>query len=150
MNSASLLYVSLAGSLLDSALSDIIDAVFTIEELSVDDCQCLQRVIEYVSTGAVDLFRNNMADSTISATSSPEVTVHEFVPSWLRIRELALLLGAGLQDIDDRWSDGKGPLALYFTGDDVARFLTAAFEKTSRRDVLIARLRKHHNQTCVI
>jgi protein transport protein DSL1/ZW10 len=136
-------------------LSDIIDAILAIEEFSVDDCQCLQRVLEYVSDQAVDLFRTSFVEpsgaaAAAASTSKPEVTVHEVAPSWMRIRELALLLGAGLKDVDDRWSDGKGPLALYFSGDDVARFVTAAFEKTSRRDVLVTRLRKHHNKTCAI
>lgn len=142
-----------AGNLLDSALSDIIDAVLTVEEFSVDDCECLQRVLDYVSSNSVDLFRTSVVESaaaTTTSTSSPEVTVHEVAPSWMRVRELALLLGAGLKDVDDRWSDGKGPLALYFSGDDVARFVMAAFEKTSRRDAFIARLRKHHNKTCTI
>ena len=132
--------------MLDSVLSDIIEAVLAIEEFSVDDCQCLQQVLDYVSASSVDLFRS-VAESS---TSSPEVTVHEVAPSWMRIRELSLLLGATLRDIDDRWSEGKGPLALYFGGGDVAKFVAAAFEKTSRRDALVARLNKHQNKTCVV
>ena len=140
-----------SGNLLESALSDVVEAVLAVEEFSVDDCECLQQVLEYASASAVDLFRPDAAGSAVSLSgSSPEVTVHEVAPSWMRVRELALLLGASLRDIDDRWSDGKGPLALYFGADDVARFLAAAFEKTSRRDALITRLRKHQNKTCVI
>ena len=65
------------------------------------------------------------------------MTLHEVAPDWLRVRELALLLAASLQEVDNRWSDGKGPLALYFTGDEVAKLVTAMFEKTGRRDAFI-------------
>ena len=125
-------------------MSDIVDIVLTVEEFSVDDCQCLQMALQYLSTGVIDVFRVN------PCTTSAEVTLHEVAPDWLRVRELAVLFGASLQEVDDRWSSGKGPLALHFAGDEVAKLVTAMFERTSRRDALIAQLRQHHRQTCTI
>jgi len=78
------------------------------------------------------------------------VTLHEVAPDWLRLRELALLLGASLQEVDDRWSDGKGPAAVYFTADELAMLVTATFEKTGRRDALLARLRQQRHETCTV
>ena len=40
----------------------------------------------------------------------------------------------------DRWADGKGPLAVQLSGAELARLVIAVFEKTSRRDALVAKL----------
>ena len=125
-------------------MSDIVDSVLTVEEFSIDDCQCLHAALEHLSTGVIDVFHVG------SRTTSAEVTLHEVAPDWLRVRELALLFGASLQEVDDRWSDGKGPSAVYFAGDEVAKLVTAMFEKTGRRDALVAQLRQHHRETCTV
>jgi len=128
----------------NASLSDIVDIALTVTEFSVDDCRCLQAALEHLSTGIVDVFRLH------SSTTSPEVTLHEVAPDWLRVRELAVMFGASLQEVDDRWSDGKGPLAVYFTGDEVAKLVTAMFERTGRRDALVAQLRQHRHKTCTV
>jgi len=134
----------LTGSLLNASLSDIVDMVLTVTEYSVDDCECLHAALDHLSTSVVHVFHVSGSCTTTSA----EVTLHEVAPDWLRLRELALLFNASLQDVDDRWSDGKGPLAVYFAGDEVAKLVTAMFERTSRRDSLVSQLRQHHHETC--
>jgi len=133
----------LTGSLVNASLSDIVDMMLTVEEFSIDDCECLQSALQQLSTGVVDVFRTDVV-------TSAEVTLHEVAPDWLRLRELALLFGAGLQEVDDRWSDGKGPAAVYFTGDELSKLVTAMFEKTGRRDALLARLRQQRQETCAV
>lgn len=71
-----------------------------------------------------------------------EVTVERCVPSWRRYRELATFFGLNLTGVSERWAGGKGPLAMYFTGPEVARLLEAIFERTSRRDELVQMLRR--------
>jgi len=134
----------LTGSLMNASMSDIVDTVLTVEEFSIDDCQCLHTVLQHLSTGTTNVIHVDYC------TTSAEVTLYEVAPDWLRVRELALLFEASLQEVVDRWSDGKGPLALYFSGDEVARLVTAMFEKTGRRDVLVAQLRQHRDSTCTI
>jgi len=138
----------LTGSLLNASLSDIVDMVLTVTEFSVDDCDCLHTALHHLSTGVLDVF--HVSSSSATMTTSAEVTLHEVAPDWLRLRELSLLFSASLQDVDDRWADGKGPLALYFAGDEVAKLVTAVFERTRRRDALIAQLRQHHHEACSI
>ena len=134
----------LTGSLVTASMSDIVDMLLTVEEFSIDDCQCLHTALQHLSTGIIDVFH------TSSSTTSAEVTLHEVAPDWLRVRELALLFAASLQEVNDRWSDSKGPLALHFTGDEVAKLVTAMFEKTGRRDALVAQLRQQHHETCTV
>ena len=38
---------------------------------------------------------------------------------WTKFNELAIILTASLHDIIDRWADGKGPLAVQFTSQQV-------------------------------
>jgi len=101
-------------------------------------------VLQHLSTGVTDVFRVS------SCTTSAEVTLHEVAPDWLRVCELVLLFGASLREVDDRWSDGKGPLAVYFSGNEIAKLVTAMFEKTSRRDAFVAQLRQHRHKTCAV
>lgn len=143
--------IACVGSLLNSALKEIISSVLQIVEFSVEDCVCLQRVLTSVVAGATDLFdRSHRAAAAVddpdsSSSSSQrhqvvEVTLQDCVPVWLRFRELAAFFGLGLGDVVDRWADGKGPLAVQLSGVELATLVVAVFEKTSRRDALVARL----------
>ena len=46
------------------------------------------------------------------------------------------LLGAGLRDIESRWSMGKGPLAVHFAADEVKQIIRALFQNTDHRAAL--------------
>jgi len=112
-------------------------------EFSVEDCVCLQRVLMSVIAGATDQFQHARRDDPDSQRhESVEVTLQDCVPVWLRFRELATFFGLGLGDVVDRWADGKGPLAVQLSGVELPRLVVAVFEKTSRRDALVAQLQK--------
>ena len=102
----------------------------------MEDCEYLQEVLGTVVDSAVELFKLD------DPKSNPQITIHEYVPSWMKFKELGHLLGCSLQEVADRWADGKGPLALHFTGQEVAQLLVAIFENTSKRDALLNQLRK--------
>lgn len=51
------------------------------------------------------------------------------------------MLNGGLKDIDDRWTDGKGPLAQEFTADQVKHLIRALFQATDRRSALLSRIK---------
>lgn len=59
---------------------------------------------------------------------------------WAKFNELQLILGAGLREVDDRWADGKGPLALEFSADQVRHLVRALFQISDRRAVLLAKI----------
>lgn len=126
---------SAPGRLLNAAISEIIDSVLNIEEFSAEDCEYLQHVLSKIVEVSPDYF--NLEDSGIN----PQVTIHENVTNWMKFKELVLVLSSGMQAVSDRWADGKGPLALYFTAEEVKKLVVAMFENTSRRDSLLAQLR---------
>ena len=47
--------------------------------------------------------------------------VHKHTTGWTRFKELGIVLNASLHDIVDRWADGKGPLAVEFTPEQVRK-----------------------------
>ena len=126
--------MSTSGTLLDAAVTEIIDCVLAIEEFSADDCDYLQRVLSEIVEFGVEYFCLD------DAKVNPQVALHEFVPSWMKFKELVMILSYNLQDIYDRWADGKGPLAMHFTGEEVKKLVVAMFENTSRRAALLQQL----------
>lgn len=115
--------------------------MLSIVEFSVEDCLCLQRVLTSVIMGSMELFQHCRRDDVDSQLdTSIEVTLHDCVAVWLRFRELTSFLGLSLTDVVDRWADGKGPLAMQLSATELARLVVAVFEKTSRRDALLAQL----------
>ncbi|KAK2561588.1 Centromere/kinetochore protein zw10-like protein [Acropora cervicornis] len=63
------------------------------------------------------------------------------VPHWTRYKELIGILKASLQEIGDRWTDGKGPLAQEFTAQEVRGLIRAIFQNTDRRAAILAKIK---------
>ncbi len=78
----------------------------------------------------------NIADS-IEATS----LLLQNVPKWQKFQEVRLILSAGLQEIADRWAEGKGPLAHELGANDVKQMIRALFQNTDRRAAVLAKIR---------
>ena len=52
-----------------------------------------------------------------------------------------MMLNASLQEIGDRWSDGKGPLAHELGANEVKQMVRALFQNTDRRAAVLAKIR---------
>lgn len=63
------------------------------------------------------------------------------VKLWGKFSELIIVLGASLQDIENRWAQGKGPLAHEFTPDEAKQLVRALFQNTDRRAKVLARIK---------
>lgn len=50
------------------------------------------------------------------------------------------MLNSSLADINDRWADGKGPLAVEFKPEEVKGLIRALFQNTDRRAAVLARI----------
>ena len=55
--------------------------------------------------------------------------------------ELVTILRGSLADVEDRWCEGKGPLAMVMTPDTVNALLRALFQNTNARKALIVKIR---------
>lgn len=63
------------------------------------------------------------------------------VPHWSKYKQMVGALEASLQDLADGWSDGKGPLALDFTANEVRGLIRALFQNTDRRAAVLSKIK---------
>lgn len=67
--------------------------------------------------------------------------IYHHVKSWNKFCELVRLLDADLLQVDDRWSDGKGPLALEFKPEQVKQMIRALFQISDKRAALLDKIK---------
>ncbi|XP_050436177.1 centromere/kinetochore protein zw10 homolog [Adelges cooleyi] len=63
--------------------------------------------------------------------------VHRYIPKWWQLNELVYVLSSSMKDIENRWADGKGPLANELTVEQIKGLLKALFQNTDRRAALL-------------
>lgn len=121
------IYNKSLGLILNSLCNFIVNTITKVEDISSDAAKGLVEMLKMVQTRGAKLF-----------TDSKEVSL--FVESWHRLTELIFVLNANLVDINDRWADGKGPLALQFKPEDLKQLIRALFQNTERRAALLAEI----------
>lgn len=70
-----------------------------------------------------------------------DADIYTNVPSWTRFSELILVLGGTLANIEERWFNGTGPLAMQFKVDEVKRLIRALFQNTTFRANLLSKIK---------
>lgn len=121
------LYNRTIGNILNYMCSTLINSVMCIEDISSKAAEQLVEVFKIVINRGPKLF-----------TDPKEINL--FVPSWYKFNELNFVLGANLVDINDRWTDGKGPLAMQFKANEMKSFIRALFQNTDRRAAVLSKI----------
>jgi centromere/kinetochore protein ZW10 len=121
-------YCKVLGCLLNVLVEELITRVTTVEDIPATTAVHLVTVFGVVTDRAPRVFQE-------------PGRVYQFVKRWQKFRELVLILGANLRDIDDRWADGKGPLAHEFTPEELKQLIRALFQNTDRRSAILARIK---------
>ncbi|XP_022252392.1 centromere/kinetochore protein zw10 homolog [Limulus polyphemus] len=122
------------GTLLNSVLEEIIVHITALEDISEEAGIHLVSLFGIITDQAPGLFK--IGDEDVSV-----MQVHKNVPRWRKFQELRLILGANMREIVDRWADGKGPVALDFTAEEIKQLIRALFQNTERRAAVLAKLR---------
>ena len=79
---------------------------------------------------------------TPNATShNAPLELQRNVPKWLRFKELINVLNASLLEISDRWAEGKGPLAVEFSPNEMKQLIRALFQNTERRANILSKIK---------
>ena len=52
-----------------------------------------------------------------------------------------MILNANMREIEDCWTNGKGPLANEFKAEEIRRLVRALFQNTTKRAEMLARIR---------
>ncbi len=124
------------GTILNTVVEELVQKVIILEDIAADAAVQICMLYTFLQENAPDLF---CVEAHKSETSKADVI--RYVSKWNRFKELILLLNASLREIEDRWSDGKGPLANEFAPEDVKRLIRALFQNTDRRAGVLSRIK---------
>lgn len=132
------IYCKAVGTLLNTAISEVIGRITALEDISTEDGDRLYSLCKTVMDEGPQVFAPLCEDSK-NKKYQEEVPV--YVPKWMPFKELMIILQASLQEIGDRWADGKGPLAAAFSSSEVKALIRALFQNTERRAAALAKIK---------
>jgi len=122
-------YNKTLGYMVNAFCKKLIDVVVGAQDIPSKNAEHLVDMYKVVLTRGPKLF-----------TDPQDVGL--YVESWQKLNDLVFVLGATLISIEDRWANGKGPLTLYFSAEEVKNLIKALFQNTDRRAAV---LNKIHN-----
>ncbi|XP_042538894.1 centromere/kinetochore protein zw10 homolog [Dipodomys spectabilis] len=132
------IYCKAMGTLLNTAISEIIGKITALEDISTEDGDRLYSLCKTVMDEGPQVFAP-LSEESKNKKYQEEVPV--YVPKWMSFKELMMILQANLQEIGDRWADGKGPLATAFSSSEVKALIRALFQNTERRAATLAKIK---------
>ncbi|CAJ0577471.1 unnamed protein product, partial [Mesorhabditis spiculigera] len=122
-------YAKSIGNLAGFLLGEIGSIVLSMEDICEYDADHSALDIDNVIEKLTPLFQNGDYNSMHKMCSQ----------SLFRAKEIAFCLRASLQGIDDRWCEGKGPLADLLRPAEVRRLVKALFANTEQRSRLLTK-----------
>ncbi|XP_067326909.1 centromere/kinetochore protein zw10 homolog [Anolis sagrei] len=131
-------YCKAMGTLLNLALTEILSRITSLEDISAENADRLHDLCQIMVDEGPRVFVP-LPEEEQNRPFQEEVPV--YVPKWMTFKELMLVLQASLQEIVDRWADGKGPLAAAFPATEVKNLIRALFQNTERRAAALARIK---------
>ncbi|KAJ6653941.1 hypothetical protein lerEdw1_007573 [Lerista edwardsae] len=131
-------YCRAMGTLLNTALGEMVARITALEDISAENADRLHALCQAMVEEGPQVFVPLPGEKE-NRRFQEEVPV--YVPKWLMFKELMLVLQASLQDIVDRWADGKGPLAAEFSPSTVKNLIRALFQNTERRAAALAKIK---------
>lgn len=132
------IYCKAMGNLLNTAITEIITKIMALEDISSEDGEHLHTLCQTIIEEGPLVFIP-LAEESKNKKYQEEVPL--YVKKWSTFKELVIVLRANLQEIVDRWSDGKGPLALEFSSSEVKNLIRALFQNTERRAIALTKIK---------
>ncbi|XP_048838716.1 centromere/kinetochore protein zw10 homolog [Brienomyrus brachyistius] len=132
------IYCKAMGSLLNTAITEMISKIMMLEDISTDDGDHLHTLCQTIVDEGPLVFIPLLEENK-NRKCQEEVPI--YVKKWMTFKELAIVLQANLQEIVDRWADSKGPLALEFTSNEVKSLIRALFQNTERRAIALTKIK---------
>ncbi|XP_008944284.1 PREDICTED: centromere/kinetochore protein zw10 homolog, partial [Merops nubicus] len=131
-------YCKAMGTLLNTALTEIITRIAALEDISAEDADRLYSLCRIMVEEGPQVF-TPLPEEDQNKKYQEEVPV--YVQKWMTFKELMIVLQANLQEIVDQWADGKGPLAAEFSAAEVKSLIRALFQNTERRAAALAKIK---------
>ncbi|KAJ7424934.1 Centromere/kinetochore protein zw10 like protein [Pitangus sulphuratus] len=131
-------YCKAMGTLLNTALTEIVTRIVALEDISAEDADRLYSLCRIMVEEGPQVF-TPLPEAEKNKKYQEEVPV--YVEKWMTFKELMIILQANLQEIVDQWADGKGPLAAEFSAAEVKSLIRALFQNTERRAAALAKIK---------
>uniref|UniRef100_A0A3Q0SAM9 Centromere/kinetochore protein zw10 homolog n=1 Tax=Amphilophus citrinellus TaxID=61819 RepID=A0A3Q0SAM9_AMPCI len=132
------IYCKAMGNLLNTAITEVTAKIMMLEDISSEDGEHLHTLCQTIIEEGPLVFIP-LAEEKKNKRYQQEVPL--YVKKWGTFKELVIVLRANLQEIVDRWTDGKGPLALEFSSSEVKSLIRALFQNTERRAAALAKIK---------
>ncbi|XP_041865307.1 centromere/kinetochore protein zw10 homolog [Melanotaenia boesemani] len=132
------IYCKAMGTLFNTAITEIIAKIMMLEDISSDDGAHLHTLCQTIIEEGLLVF-TPLAEEKKNKKYQEEVPL--YVKKWSTFKELVIVLRATLQEIVDRWADGKGPLAVEFSSSEVKNLIRALFQNTERRAFALTKIK---------
>lgn len=132
------IYCKAMGNLLNTAITEVIAKIMMLEDISSEDGEHLHTLCQTIIEEGPLVFIP-LAEENKNKKYQEEVPI--YVKKWSTFKELVIVLRANLQEIVDRWADGKGPLAVEFSSSEVKNLIRALFQNTERRAVALSKIK---------
>ncbi|XP_047462827.1 centromere/kinetochore protein zw10 homolog [Mugil cephalus] len=132
------IYCKAMGNLLNTAITEVIAKIMMLEDISSEDGEHLHTLCQSIIEEGPLVFIP-LAEENKNKKYQEEVPL--YVKKWSTFKELVIVLRANLQEIVDRWADGKGPLAMEFSSSEVKSLIRALFQNTERRAVALTKIK---------
>ncbi|XP_045896851.1 centromere/kinetochore protein zw10 homolog isoform X1 [Micropterus dolomieu] len=132
------IYCKAMGNLLNTAITEVIAKIMMLEDISSEDGEHLHTLCQTIIEEGPLVFIP-LAEENKNKKYQEEVPL--YVKKWSTFKELVIVLRANLQEIVDRWADGKGPLAMEFSCSEVKNLIRALFQNTERRAVALTKIK---------
>ncbi|KAK2827265.1 hypothetical protein Q7C36_018191 [Tachysurus vachellii] len=132
------IYCKSMGTLLNTAISELISKIKMLEDISTEDGERLHTLCQTIIEEGPLVF-TPLPEESKNRKYQEEVPV--YVKKWMTFKELSIVLQASLQEIVDRWAEGKGPLAQEFSSNEMKSLIRALFQNTDRRAVALTKIK---------
>ncbi|XP_050087734.1 centromere/kinetochore protein zw10 [Anopheles aquasalis] len=98
--------------------------------------QSLEDITTAIGNGLV-LLIDTMKETLPKLFKEPS-EVHQLVKQWTKLMQLRQILCGSLVEITEQWAEGKGPLTMCFSAEEVKHLVRALFQNTKQRQACIA------------
>ncbi|KAL7853890.1 hypothetical protein AOLI_G00207340 [Acnodon oligacanthus] len=132
------IYCKSMGTLLNTAISEMITKIMMLEDISTEDGERLHTLCQTIIEEGPLVF-TPLPEENKNKKYQEEVPV--YVKKWMTFKELSIVLHASLQEIVDRWAEGKGPLAQEFSSSEMKSLIRALFQNTDRRAIALTKIK---------
>ncbi|KAL7844290.1 hypothetical protein SRHO_G00228290 [Serrasalmus rhombeus] len=132
------IYCKSMGTLLNTAISELINKIMMLEDISTEDGERLHTLCQTILEEGPLVF-TPLPEENKNKKYQEEVPV--YVKKWMTFKELSIVLHASLQEIVDRWAEGKGPLAQEFSSSEMKSLIRALFQNTDRRAIALTKIK---------